>query len=600
MFNLPNRTYFSRKRESIELDILNNSNSEQLLYRRNIISKSHRIKSFNYDQHIIQNKFQVQAINRNEEIKNLIKQYDIISKLTAFGWCLFATLLILISIIGFKIPNQTTGYACLKTQTCSSHEAWSKLYGMCKYVENTTCTNRTDCLEPMTCTANNICQCGPFQYHNLATLTCLPQQSYLGSCSIDFNCRVDKYLQCVSGACQCISAYPVWSDALDACYAPKIYNQYCYGNTDCNYALNLVCQDGTYNCTCPINIANNYCDCIRVLNNEYYWNGSGCVTCKNFNQTCTNSSSYMCKTLTQGTMCLGPYPYKCRCQTLQYFNQISGKCENQLLYGSLCLQADACRSDLGFICKGNICDCNSTIQFWDSTQGKCVNLLSYNAGTCTNDNQCEGNLICILPTVTSCSCPLTITNGHCDCPTRVVNGEYYWNGTSCRFAGKYGDSCIADYQCQVLTDSLSCDTCGGTYKCFCTNGLYDASNELCVPCAPNWYAHGGACYKGAWCPPVFSSITQAQINQAAYCGTVPGYNVVLAPGPFTNSDVNCWLSVICSPLVNVQAGSAVLKYFYGPVLSATSQCNTVTCPVGLSTHSCSHGASYHGIVCMYT
>ena len=445
MFNLPNRTYFSRKRESIELDILNNSNSEQLLYRRNIISKSHRIKSFNYDQHIIQNKFQVQAINRNEEIKNLIKQYDIISKLTAFGWCLFATLLILISIIGFKIPNQTTGYACLKTRTCSSQEVWSKLYGMCKYVENTTCTNRTDCLEPMTCTANNICQCGPFQYHNFPTLTCLPQESYLGSCSVDFNCRVDKYLQCVSGACQCISAYPVWSDGFDTCIVPRIYNQYCYVNSDCNAGLNLACQDGTYNCTCPLNLAFNYCDCKRALNNEYYWNGSSCI-----------------------------------------------------------------------------------------------------------------------------------------------------------LAGKYGDSCVADYQCKMLTESLSCDTCGGTYKCVCANGIYDFTKKSCVPCATNWFAHNNACYKGAWCPPEFDLITQAQINNDTYCGTVPGYNVVLAPGPFSIIDANCWLSDVCSPFVDIQANQAVNMYYYGPVLDAFSSCSVVTCPAGLSTHSCNHGAGHHGIVCMYT
>jgi hypothetical protein len=32
-----------------------------------------------------------------------------------------------------------------------------------------------------------------------------------GNCGVDFNCRVDKYFECINGTRKCISAYPLWS-----------------------------------------------------------------------------------------------------------------------------------------------------------------------------------------------------------------------------------------------------------------------------------------------------------------------------------------------------------------------------------------------------
>jgi hypothetical protein len=56
-----------------------------------------------------------------------------------------------------------------------------------------------------------MCQCDAFEYHEFEKLKCEPQKIINGNCSVDFNCRVDKYLECNNGTCQCISAYPLWS-----------------------------------------------------------------------------------------------------------------------------------------------------------------------------------------------------------------------------------------------------------------------------------------------------------------------------------------------------------------------------------------------------
>jgi hypothetical protein len=349
----------------------------------------------------------------------------------------------------------------------------------------------------MNCTMNNICQCGTYWYHNYPILTCSPQQDYSGACAVDFNCRVDKYLECKNGACVCISAYPLYSDGYGKCIVPKSYNQYCYDHLDCNSALGLGCHNGTQNCTCPSTIANNFCDCQRVANAEYYWNGVKCMPALGYYQNCLNrSSSYMCKTLTEGTICAGSFPYLCKCPSLQYYNNVTKKCEAQLMNGFVCLAADACRSDRGLICKNSICQCDSTKQFWSNTSTICKNFYTYNTGTCTADNECNTaatKLICRTAGSTSCSCPLTVASGKCDCPTRVVDEERLWNGTACVYAGEYGDSCVIGYQCQELTELLKCDTCS-TFKCVCSDCLWDSGNEKCAKCSAGWSCHNSACY----------------------------------------------------------------------------------------------------------
>ena len=61
----------------------------------------------------------------------------------------------------------------------------SKLY------ENEICCDKTDCLSPMNCSTNNVCECNSYEYHNTKLLKCLPQNTNQESCSKTSN-RVFK------------------------------------------------------------------------------------------------------------------------------------------------------------------------------------------------------------------------------------------------------------------------------------------------------------------------------------------------------------------------------------------------------------------------
>ena len=95
----------------------------------------------------------------------------------------------------------------------------------------------------------------------------------------------------------------------------------------------------------------------------------------------------MCKTITEGRICNGTNYFTCECPTLQYYDNIEGKCQPQMLNDSTCSQLDACRSDLGLSCQDDTCQCDSTIQFWNVT--KCDNYLTYKKGICTSNSECN-------------------------------------------------------------------------------------------------------------------------------------------------------------------------------------------------------------------
>jgi hypothetical protein len=283
-------------------------------------------------------------------------------KITGFCWLFCAITMIIMSYIGYTLPNQKTGYTCLscpekyyvtlEPYTCNAKKlnliscssttecredlglrckggkcqcnsldyGWSIIYQSCKFIEQTSCSANNDCLEPMNCTSST-CQCSPFKYHDLSSLVCLNQNSYNGTCTVKNNCRVDKNLECQNGLCKCISTYPIWSYGYDSCMIPKIYNQYCFSTNDCNMALNLRCKDATQSCICPSNIANNYCDCpARTLNNEYYWNNVICTLAGNYGESC--SSDYQCQNL-KNLYCISN---TCNCTTGYLWKPADGMC----------------------------------------------------------------------------------------------------------------------------------------------------------------------------------------------------------------------------------------------------------------------------------
>lgn len=115
----------------------------------------------------------------------------------------------------------------------------------------------------------------------------------------------------------------------------------------------------TGKCNCPLSSSLIYCDCNRDLNNEYYWNGASCQQSISYGQQCSNSTtSYMCQTLTQGTICASSgSTFSCQCPTLQYFNLFSNKCMNQVTFNGSCNATitDMCQLSYGLSCLIGTC-----------------------------------------------------------------------------------------------------------------------------------------------------------------------------------------------------------------------------------------------------
>ena len=329
------------------------------------------------------------------------------------------------------------------------------------------------CLTPMNCT-NATCQCDIYQYYDASNSSCKPQKNYSQSCTKNLNCRIDKHLECSGGRCNCVLPYLKWSASYVSCIIPATYSEACIVTSDCDTSKALICNSGT-NCSCPSNLLSGKCDCpSRAIGAEYFWNGTNCVTAYRNGELCSNSStSYMCQTLTQGTTCSGPAPFKCQCSSLQYFNTNNNKCETLLSINGTCTELDACRSDLGLSCQASLCQCDSSTQFWNGSL--CINYYTYNSsGLCNDDNQCFGNLICMSASTISCNCPLIVTIGSCDCPAPVFGLEYFWNGSTCVESNDYNMSCssaLASYMCKNKTEGTFCSG-SPSFKCVCSSSQY--------------------------------------------------------------------------------------------------------------------------------
>ena len=172
---------------------------------------------------------------------------------------------------------------------------------------------------------------------------------------------------CTTGSCLCNLTSQYWDGS--NCLTFLSYNTACSAalgvntnSTVCKNTLN--CRTNGSSCNCPSTVSVGYCDCPpRSYGVENYWDGSYCVNAQPVNAVC--SKNYMCQYLTQNTACING---ACKCIALQYFNLNHSKCEDMIDTGNLtCFQVDACRSDLGLSCQGNLCQCNASVQFWNGS-----------------------------------------------------------------------------------------------------------------------------------------------------------------------------------------------------------------------------------------
>ena len=138
----------------------------------------------------------------------------------------------------------------------------------------------------------------------------------------------------------------------------KTYSDACSSSYECNNSANLICPLLTGTCNCPILSASIFCDCPRSISNETYWNGTACQPAASFNETCSNAtSSYMCQSLTQGTICNGSgSTYYCQCPFMQYFDIMTNKCQNQVSFNQSCFSDDMCLQVLGLSCFSTKCE----------------------------------------------------------------------------------------------------------------------------------------------------------------------------------------------------------------------------------------------------
>ena len=312
--------------------------------------------------------------------------------------------------------------------------------------------------------------------------------SKTGTCVYFINCTLSQY----------------WNGSM--CADSLTYNnQTCSNSSQCLRPMicNLSTNEST--CNCPSSNTLNKCDCpVRVSGNEYFSNGSTCVSAISIGNTCFGN--YTCQYLTQNTYCNGV----CQCAALQYFNLNQLYCINQLTVNQSCILTTDCRIDLGLSCSSGLCQCNSTT-FWNGSS--CVPPYTYNSQTCTSSSQCKSPLICNLAG-TSCNCPNAVPINKCDCP-RSYGNEYYWSGSTCVLASSYGQVCsvASSYTCQYLTQNTICNA--GVCSCS-SNGLWNSST--CLYCPTNWLLFYNSCVIGSSAAVLYTSLTPSIIS--TYCFNV--------------------------------------------------------------------------------
>ena len=138
----------------------------------------------------------------------------------------------------------------------------------------------------------------------------------------------------------------------------KSYSTPCSSLYECNDAIGLTCPSMIGSCNCPLASTTIFCDCQRTVNNEYFWNGTACQSAASLDESCLNSStSYMCQTLTQGTICNGTaFNFTCQCPYLKYFDQLTNSCQNQLSFNNTCSINEMCLSVIGLSCISSKCE----------------------------------------------------------------------------------------------------------------------------------------------------------------------------------------------------------------------------------------------------
>lgn len=148
------------------------------------------------------------------------------------------------------------------------------------------------------------------------------------------------------------------------------------------------CITGTpYSLTCAAPDNGGIRDTCRCTSTQYYdVLNPGCLTQKTYNTTCgTRSecsqysfcSTYGSSSVTKRCICLPNYSYN-----------VGSTCLQKKGYGQSCGNTYECQDYAGMVCSGGTCDCDSTIQFYNTTSGACQ-WLARSDDFCVASSQCN-------------------------------------------------------------------------------------------------------------------------------------------------------------------------------------------------------------------
>lgn len=205
---------------------------------------------------------------------------------------------------------------------CTTKQYFDPSISQClsKVGENMTCQFNDMCLSPMFCSSSKFCTCSITQFYDPYNFVCTDKYLNGEFCNSDHECRNDLGLKCQGETCSCQAPNYVWYSIGLECKLSYSYSS-CSSDSDCNPSQNLVC---TSNCTCPAASGNGICDCKRIKDSEFYWDGSNCVPALSYGSPCTNN--YECQTLTQDSFC-NTTTGLCDCATPGGYSSIDKVCK---------------------------------------------------------------------------------------------------------------------------------------------------------------------------------------------------------------------------------------------------------------------------------
>jgi hypothetical protein len=145
-------------------------------------------------------------------------------------------------------------------------------------------------------------------------------------------------------------------------------------------------------------------------------------------------------------------------------------------YGESCLNTYQCIASQDTICLNGQCSCSNTTHFYFDSSTLSCELKKSESSTCSQDNECLGNMIC--------------SSGQCRCAN---TSTHYFNesASTCLAKTLNNTACSSNLTCRTDVGL----TCSSGF-CLCTQprSFYSAVSNSCVVCPANWILNGVYCY----------------------------------------------------------------------------------------------------------